>query len=219
MRAALPLLLPLLWNTVCQHAAGSGLNVTEQKEDMPVLKIANAPAAEVFSSGVDYEEEDVKDVIAPQFLVGDPIRGDLQLKKPEKSEGGKKNPNKPKRKGNKEKKKKKKNRPPCEGEFKNFCVHGECKYIDDLATVTCKCHPDYFGERCVEQFLKSHNTNDVANDSNTVLVIAAVVLSLLSFAAIVIIVIIQIRKKCPKYDEKEERKKLRQENANTSNGV
>nr|XP_020651748.1 amphiregulin [Pogona vitticeps] len=219
MRAALPLLLPLLWNTVCQHAAGSGLNVTEQKEDMPILKTPNAPAAEVFSSGVDYEEEDAKEVIAPQFLVGDPSRGELQLKKPEKSEGGKKNHSKPRRKGNKEKKNRKKNRPPCEGEFKNFCVHGECTYIENLETVSCKCYPDYFGERCVEQFLKTHKTNDAANYSTTILVTAAVVLSLVSFAAVVIIVIFQIRKKCPKYDEKEERKKLRQKNATTSNGV
>lgn len=60
---------------MCQHAVGSGLNVTEQKENIPTLKTPNTPAAEVFSSGVDYEEEDAKEVITPQFLVGDPSRG------------------------------------------------------------------------------------------------------------------------------------------------
>ncbi|XP_062972738.1 amphiregulin [Elgaria multicarinata webbii] len=232
MRATLALVLPLLLgSSVCQHAVGSGLNVTEHEQrSMPVLRTLDAPAAiEIFSSGVDYEEageKDVKEVMAPQFLVGDPGRGELQFKKPARSENGKKNPNKHKRRGNKEKKNKKK-KAPCEGKFRNFCVHGECKYIEDLDIPTCTCHQNYFGERCAEQFLKTHRNNDSANQSTTVLmvysttvnVVVAVVLSFFSFVVIVIIIIVQIRKKFPKYDEKEERKKLRQENGSSHNGV
>uniref|UniRef100_A0A8D2LNB8 EGF-like domain-containing protein n=1 Tax=Varanus komodoensis TaxID=61221 RepID=A0A8D2LNB8_VARKO len=149
-----------------------------------------------------------------------------EIKKPAKFVSGKKSPNKPKIRGNNEKKNRKK-KSPCEGKFKNFCVHGECKYIKDIQAPTCKCHQDYFGERCIEQFLKTQRSNDAAGHSTTVLMVhsttvlvkAAVGLSVLSFIVIVIIVIVQVRKKCPKYDEKEERKKLQQDNASSSNGV
>lgn len=48
---------------------------------------------------------------------------------------------KPKRKkkghkGRKNRKNKKKN--PCDTKFQNFCIHGECKYIEHLKAVTCK---------------------------------------------------------------------------------
>lgn len=48
---------------------------------------------------------------------------------------------KPKRKkkgqkGRKNRKNKKKN--PCNTKFKNFCIHGECSYIENLKTVSCK---------------------------------------------------------------------------------
>ncbi|XP_061444944.1 amphiregulin [Rhineura floridana] len=214
-------LLTLVWSLVCQHAAGSRLNVTEQEQNMPIRRTLNTPVTKMFSSGVDYEkteEEDVKEVIAPQFLVGDSGKVESKLKKTSKSESGKKNPNKPKRKGNnKGKKNKKRTRTPCEGEFKNFCVHGECKYIEHLTTVTCRCHLNYFGERCVEQFLKTRNSDGSTSLSTTGLVVVVVlVLLVLGFVAIVITVLVPGRKKCPKYDEKEERKKLRQDGSSSN---
>nr|XP_060639145.1 amphiregulin [Anolis sagrei ordinatus] len=221
MRAVLSLLWPLLWSSAYQHAAGLELNVTEQQQDMSILRTSNISATEMVSSGVDFEEEDVKEVRAPHLLVGDSDREELELKKPMKPEGGKKNPSKQKRKGNKDKKHKNKTRTPCEGEFRNFCVHGECKYIENVQTVRCKCLPDYFGERCVEQFLKTHRSDiEAPNKSSEVLgsILGAVFgLTVLSFVIIVIIII--VRKRCSKYDEKEERKKLRHENASSSNGV
>ncbi|KAH0627036.1 hypothetical protein JD844_002402 [Phrynosoma platyrhinos] len=210
---------------VYQHAAGTGLNATEQKQDTPILRTSNIPATETVSSGVDYEEDVIKEVMAPQFLVSDSGRGELKLKKPEKPEGEKKNSNKQKRKGNKEKKNKKKKKNPCEDEFKNFCIHGECQYLEILQAVRCKCLPNYFGERCAERFLKTHRSdNDAASNSFAALasIVGVVVgLALLCFAIIVIVIIVQVRKKCPKYDEKEERKKLRYENGSlkSSNGV
>ncbi|NWV25114.1 AREG protein, partial [Origma solitaria] len=131
--------------------------------------------------------------------------------------GGEKNGGKSRRKKNKGKNKKKGT--PCEMEYKNFCIHGECIYREHLQMVTCKCHQDFFGERCGEQFMKTQRKNDVADYSKTVLVVVAVLLSSISFVTVLIIVIVQVRKKCPQYEEKEERKKLRQENRNGHVGV
>ncbi|NXH59052.1 AREG protein, partial [Rhabdornis inornatus] len=131
--------------------------------------------------------------------------------------GGEKNAGKSRRKKNKGKNKKKGT--PCEMEYKNFCIHGECVYLEHLQMVTCKCHQDFFGERCGEQFMKTQRKNDVADYSKTVLVVVAVLLSSISFITVLIIVIVQVRKKCPQYEEKEERKKLRQENRNVHVGV
>ncbi|NWU86884.1 AREG protein, partial [Onychorhynchus coronatus] len=131
--------------------------------------------------------------------------------------GGEKNAGKSRRKKNKGKNKKKGT--PCEMEYKNFCIHGECIYLEHLQMVTCKCHQDFFGERCGEQFMKTQRKNDVADYSKTVLVVVAVLLSSISFITVLIIVIVQVRKKCPQYEEKEERKKLRQENRNGHVGV
>ncbi|NXC08946.1 AREG protein, partial [Orthonyx spaldingii] len=131
--------------------------------------------------------------------------------------GGEKNAGKSRRKKNKGKNKKKGT--PCEMEYKNFCIHGECIYLEHLQMVTCKCHQDFFGERCGEQFMKTQKKNDVADYSKTVLVVVAVLLSSISFITVLIIVIVQVRKKCPQYEEKEERKKLRQESRNGHVGV
>nr|XP_056720713.1 amphiregulin [Euleptes europaea] len=188
--------------------------------DVPILRILSAPGAEMPLSRVEYEEteeEGVKELVTPQWLVDDPGRVESQLKKPALSESGKRNRDKPKKGERKGKKKKKKNREPCEGDFKNFCIHGECKYIEHLQIPTCKCHPNYYGERCVEQFLKSHRSNEAVSQSTAILVVVAVVFSVFSFAAIVVVVIMQVRKKYPKCEEKEEKKKLRQENGSPSN--
>lgn len=50
--------------------------------------------------------------------------------------GGEKNAGKSRRKKNRGKNKKKGT--PCEMEYKNFCIHGECIYLEHLQTVTCK---------------------------------------------------------------------------------
>uniref|UniRef100_A0A8B9F434 Amphiregulin n=1 Tax=Amazona collaria TaxID=241587 RepID=A0A8B9F434_9PSIT len=102
--------------------------------------------------------------------------------------GGEKNASKSRRKKNRGKNKKKGT--PCEMEYKNFCIHGECIYLEHLQMVTCKCHQDFFGERCGEQFMKTQRKNDVADYSKTVLVVVAVLLSSISFITVLIIVIV-----------------------------
>lgn len=58
--------------------------------------------------------------------------------------------------------------------------------------------------------------NITVDHSSSVTVVWTVIPSVLVLAVIVIIVIVRVREKCPKYDEKEERKKLRQENGSSS---
>ncbi|XP_008642545.1 PREDICTED: amphiregulin [Corvus brachyrhynchos] len=170
--------------------------------------------------GPDYEEDEEEYEEAPpvhQYIVDDLIRVEPVVKPKPAKRGGEKNAGKSRRKKNKGKNKKKGT--PCEMEYKNFCIHGECIYLEHLQMVTCKCHQDFFGERCGEQFMKTQRKNDVADYSKTVLVVVAVLLSSVSFITVLIIVIVQVRKKCPQYEEKEERKKLRQENRNGHVGV
>ncbi|XP_009466943.1 PREDICTED: amphiregulin [Nipponia nippon] len=171
------------------------------------------------ASGPDYEEDEEYEEALPvhQYIVDDLIRVEPVVKPKPTKRGGEKNAGKSKRKKNKGKNKKKGT--PCEMEYKNFCIHGECIYLEHLQMVTCKCHQDFFGERCGEQFMKTQRKNDVADYSKTVLVVVAVLLSSISFITVLIIVIVQVRKKCPQYEEKEERKKLRQENRNGHVGV
>ncbi|KAI6069466.1 Amphiregulin [Aix galericulata] len=170
--------------------------------------------------GPDYEEEEEEGEEAlpvHQYIVDDLIRVEPVVKPKTTKRGGEKNAGKSRRKKNKGKNKKKGT--PCEMEYKNFCIHGECVYLEHLQMVTCKCHQDFFGERCGEQFMKTQRKNDVADYSKTVLVVVAVLLSSISFVTVLIVVIVQVRKKCPQYEEKEERKKLRQENRNGHVGV
>ncbi|XP_038256187.1 amphiregulin [Dermochelys coriacea] len=216
------LLSALAWLCGCPPAAGLGLNATEQEENVPMVW-DHSVAGSTVPSGMDYEdaeEDEEEDPAAPVYIVDDSIRVEPVIKPKQTKTDQEKNPDKTKKKnkGKKNKKKKKKGT-PCEAEYKNFCIHGECKYLEDLKEVTCKCHQDYFGERCGEQFMKTQKKNDIGNYSTTILVVVAVLLSSISFIAIVVIVIVQLRKMYPQCEEKEERKKLRQETGNGHVGV
>ncbi|KAF2976432.1 hypothetical protein EK904_013664 [Melospiza melodia maxima] len=198
-------------------AAGSSPNATEPRrhEEREAGSREGEPVP-----GPDYEEDEEEYEEAPpvhQYIVDDLIRVEPVVKPKPAKRGGEKNAGKSRRKKNRGKNKKKGT--PCEMEYKNFCIHGECIYLEHLQMVTCKCHQDFFGERCGEQFMKTQRKNDVADYSKTVLVVVAVLLSSISFITVLIIVIVQVRKKCPQYEEKEERKKLRQENRNGNVGV
>uniref|UniRef100_A0A8C9G8T0 Amphiregulin n=1 Tax=Pavo cristatus TaxID=9049 RepID=A0A8C9G8T0_PAVCR len=210
MRAA-ALLAALAVLAACRTAAASEPNGTEPER-------RGGPREPEPALGSDYEEEEYEEApLAHQYLVGDLVRVEPVVKPKPAKRGNEKNAGKPRRRKNKGKNKKKGT--PCEMEYKNFCIHGECVYLQHLQMATCKCYQDYFGERCGEQFMKTQRKNDVADYSKTVLVVVAVLLSSISFVAVLIIVIVQVRKKCPQYEEKEERKKLRQENRNGHVGV
>ncbi|XP_058473946.1 probetacellulin isoform X2 [Solea solea] len=36
----------------------------------------------------------------------------------------------------------------CPEEFKHYCVHGECRYVEEQKTPSCRCAPGYVGYRC-----------------------------------------------------------------------
>ncbi|XP_068129039.1 proheparin-binding EGF-like growth factor [Hyperolius riggenbachi] len=74
-------------------------------------------------------------------------------------------------------------RDPCQRKYKDFCIHGECRYLKALKTAYCVCQSGYHGERCHALTLPLGNPSDVY-DQTTVLAVVAVVLS--SFCLIVI---------------------------------
>ncbi|XP_032091194.1 amphiregulin [Thamnophis elegans] len=211
------LLLPLLRSPVYQHATGSELNVTKDEQNMPNLNTFNV---DQLSLGVEFEEAEdhAKEVRESQFLVNDAGREKPPIKNPANLDGGKKNPNKHKRKGN-EKKTKRKTKTPCEGKYKGFCVHGECRYIEQFLIPVCTCHPDYFGERCVEQFLKTKRTNNETSVLKIEVVVVSIFFAMISFAIFIYVITEQVRKKCTNYNEIEERRNLKKENGIPSSNV
>ncbi|OPJ75993.1 amphiregulin [Patagioenas fasciata monilis] len=179
----------------CRPVAGSAPNATEpERHGDPGHRESEAREGDAVS-GPDYEEDEEYEEVLPvhQYIVDDLIRVEPVVKPKPTKRGGEKNAGKSRRKKNKGKNKKKGT--PCEMEYKNFCIHGECIYLEHLQMVTCKCHQDFFGERCGEQFMKTQKKNDVADYSKTVLVVVAVLLSSISFITVLIIVIVQVRKK------------------------
>ncbi|XP_013861948.1 probetacellulin [Austrofundulus limnaeus] len=36
----------------------------------------------------------------------------------------------------------------CPEELKHYCIHGECRYVQEQNTPSCRCHSNYFGSRC-----------------------------------------------------------------------
>ncbi|CAN2388892.1 Epidermal growth factor-like domain [Pristimantis euphronides] len=176
--------------------SGTGDRVSVGSES--VLHEADYKEYEEFES---YDEDlsgyDVEDSIRVQAVVN-PANGVLPVttvekKKTEKKKKGKRNKN-----------------GPCQTKYKGFCVHGKCRYLKRADEVSCKCHENYFGERCTEQYLKTETTNP--SDMTTTILVVVVVLSTLSITAIVIAIIVH-RRKYSSYDcEAEETKRLGQEN-------
>ncbi|XP_068127199.1 amphiregulin [Hyperolius riggenbachi] len=132
-------------------------------------------------------------------------------KKGEKKNGEKKKKKGQNNKNKNNKKNKKKN--PCQTTHTDYCIHGECRYMAALQEVSCKCQPDYFGERCSDRSMKSGTEKLSDLTTTTVLAVVAVLLSTISIAAIIIIIVVHTRRKYASYHcEAEEKKKLEQEN-------
>ncbi|KAF3701919.1 Probetacellulin Betacellulin [Channa argus] len=36
----------------------------------------------------------------------------------------------------------------CPGELQNYCIHGDCRYIEEQKAPSCWCHSGFFGSRC-----------------------------------------------------------------------
>lgn len=81
---------------------------------------------------------------------------------------------------------------PCTSSHWGFCIHGNCKYNEDLREPVCVCMKGFDGERCGIQLLETwKNGKDMADSKaevdQTILVIIAVLLAITSCAAILIL--------------------------------
>uniref|UniRef100_A0A8C0WRW6 EGF-like domain-containing protein n=1 Tax=Castor canadensis TaxID=51338 RepID=A0A8C0WRW6_CASCN len=243
MRASLPPRAPVvLWLLILgsgHRAAGLDLNDTssgkgelfsgdhrtsglETSVGRDISPVSEMPSSSELSSGTDYDYSDEYDN-EPRiagYIVDESVRVEQVVKPKKNKTESERTSDKPKRKkkggknGKNRRNKKKKN--PCDAEFQNFCIHGECKYIENLEAVTCTCHQDYFGERCGEKSMKTQSMVDIDLSKIALAAIAAFVFAV-SFTAIAIVITVHLRKRCfREYEgEAEERKKLRQEHANT----
>uniref|UniRef100_A0A8C5LM24 Amphiregulin n=1 Tax=Jaculus jaculus TaxID=51337 RepID=A0A8C5LM24_JACJA len=225
-------LLSLLLLGSGRYVAGWDLNDTSSEKGeafsgdhrtggLDVSPVSEMPSGSELSTGIDYEysEEYASEPQIASYIADDSVRVEQVIKPKKNRTEGEKATDKPKRKrkggknGKHRRNKKKKN--PCDKEFQNFCIHGECKYIDNLEAVTCKCHHDYFGERCGEKSMKTHSMVD-GDLSKIALAAVTALVSAASFTAIAVVITIQLRKRYLREfeGEAEERKKLRQENGN-----
>ncbi|KAF5913381.1 hypothetical protein HPG69_016999 [Diceros bicornis minor] len=77
-----------------------------------------------------------------------------------------------------------KKRDPCLRKYKDFCIHGDCKYVKELRAPSCICHQGYHGERCHGLTLPVENRL-YTYDHTTILAVVAVVLSSVCLLVIV----------------------------------
>ncbi|KPP70427.1 proheparin-binding EGF-like growth factor-like [Scleropages formosus] len=83
---------------------------------------------------------------------------------------------------------------PCSTTHQDYCIHGHCKYMEDLREPTCVCNKGYDGERCGIRLLKTEQKDPDADSTGvvqTVLVTVAVVLSLISCSAVLLMLCTQ----------------------------
>ncbi|KFR00638.1 Proheparin-binding EGF-like growth factor, partial [Opisthocomus hoazin] len=117
----------------------------------------------------------------------------------------------PKKKGNGNKRRKGKGlgkkRDPCLRKYKDFCIHGECKYIRELGAPSCICQPGYHGERCHGLSLPVEHPPS-AYDHTTALAVVAVILSSLCLVIIAALLMLRCHKRGGYDVENEEKIKL-----------
>uniref|UniRef100_A0A8C3SXX7 Proheparin-binding EGF-like growth factor n=1 Tax=Chelydra serpentina TaxID=8475 RepID=A0A8C3SXX7_CHESE len=117
----------------------------------------------------------------------------------------------PKKEGNGKKRRKGKGkgkkRDPCLRKYKDFCIHGECRYIRELRAPSCICQPGYHGERCHGLTLPVENPS-TSYDHTTALAVVAVVLSSLCLIIIAALLMLRCHKRGVYDVENEEKIKL-----------
>ncbi|KAM3936896.1 amphiregulin [Leptodactylus fuscus] len=218
--------LSLVWSVLLVFLACvytihcASLNSTEIE-----IKVTLSAAGDRVSVGsgaveeVDYEEYTEEEENPDEDLSGHSVVDSIRVQAVVKpADGNVPTTNVEKKKADKKKKKteknKKKKKTPCQTTHKNFCVHGKCRYLAGMQEVSCKCHENYFGERCTEQSLRIGTTNPSDVTTTTILAVVAVLLSTISITAIIIIIVVHTRRKYSSYEcEAEEKKKLGQENS------
>ncbi|XP_015277808.1 PREDICTED: proheparin-binding EGF-like growth factor [Gekko japonicus] len=109
--------------------------------------------------------------------------------------------------GKKRRKGKGKKRDPCLRKYKDYCFHGECKYIKALKAPSCVCQQGYQGARCHALSLPVENPSR-SYDHTTVLAVTAVVLSSLCLIIIGVLLVLRCHKQGVYDVESEEKVKL-----------
>ncbi|XP_067899648.1 proheparin-binding EGF-like growth factor isoform X2 [Heterodontus francisci] len=94
---------------------------------------------------------------------------------------------------------------PCYRKYKDFCIHGECRYLKHIKEVACRCFSGYEGVRCSSFILAVEHPKD-PNDNTTTLAIVAVVLSSLSLTVILVLLVRGYHRRVASYDVKNEEK-------------
>ncbi|KAL4659796.1 proheparin-binding EGF-like growth factor isoform X2 [Arapaima gigas] len=112
----------------------------------------------------------------------------------------------PQRKG-KGRKGKGRKRDPCQRKYKDFCIHGVCRYLRELKTASCICSSGYSGERC-HLFSLSVVTRGGGYNRTTALAVMAAVLSTVCFVIIGILLALRCHKRGAYNVETEEKVKV-----------
>ncbi|KAJ8014940.1 hypothetical protein DPEC_G00020980 [Dallia pectoralis] len=153
----------------------------------------------------EYEDEDESssdyEIELPQVAFSRKPKDSTPLKN-EMSEGTTRN-----RKGKKRNGKGKK-RDPCLKKYKDFCIHGICHHLPAIKVTSCRCHPNYSGERC-HVFTQASAGRDVGGyNRTTALAVVAVVLSSLCLTIIGLLLALRFHKRGAYDVENEEKVKL-----------
>ncbi|XP_030067505.1 proheparin-binding EGF-like growth factor [Microcaecilia unicolor] len=98
-------------------------------------------------------------------------------------------------------------RDPCKRKYKDFCIHGECRYIKILKKPSCICLLGYHGERCHALSLPLENPSS-NYDHTTALAVLAVVLSTVCLIIIAALLLLRFHKRGIYDVENEEKVKL-----------
>ncbi|XP_074068946.1 proheparin-binding EGF-like growth factor [Macrotis lagotis] len=98
-------------------------------------------------------------------------------------------------------------RDPCLRKYKDYCIHGTCKYLKEFRTPSCICQTGYHGERCHGLSLPVENPL-YGYDHTTILAVVSVVLSSVCLLIIVGLLMFRYHKRGVYDVESEEKVKL-----------
>ncbi|XP_036444947.1 heparin-binding EGF-like growth factor b [Colossoma macropomum] len=90
--------------------------------------------------------------------------------------------------------------------YRNYCIHGECQYLEGLNHTSCICEPGYAGERC--HIFTLPVVREQRYNQTAALAVIAVILSLMCLTFIGIMLAFRCHKKGEDDVESEEKIKL-----------
>ncbi|KAG5281199.1 hypothetical protein AALO_G00068490 [Alosa alosa] len=84
----------------------------------------------------------------------------------------------------------------CLTTHRDFCIHGQCKFLEDLREPLCICLTGYEGKRCAIQLMKTeHKEVDAGEEAyaHTTLLVIAVMLSIISCSALLLTICVHYK--------------------------